>query len=94
MPHLAQQLVERSETQHYLLFSGRIPMKKELFDELLKSVKQGGEIIKRTEELVRPHVVRPNLELAYSQMSKDKKRESEALEWAEATFKDTAHEKR
>ena len=69
-------------------------MKKELFDELLKSVKQGGEIIKRTEELVRPHVVRPNLELAYSQMSKDKKRESEALEWAEATFKDTAHEKR
>ncbi len=52
------------------------------------------KISKFVEELVRPHVVRPNLEMAYSQMSKDKKRESEALEWAEATFKDTAHEKR
>ena len=30
------------------------------------------KISKFVEELVRPHVVRPNLELAYSQMSKDK----------------------
>ncbi len=52
------------------------------------------KISKFVEELVRPHVVRPNLELAYSQMAKDKKREADALEWAEATFKDTAHEKR
>ncbi len=52
------------------------------------------KISKFVEELVRPHVVRPNLELAYSQMSKDKKRESAALEWAETTFKDIAHEKR
>lgn len=52
------------------------------------------KISKFVEELVRPHVVRPNLELAYSQMAKDKKRESDALEWAEATFKDIAHEKR
>ena len=52
------------------------------------------KISKFVEELVRPHVVRPNLELAYSQMSKDRKREAEALEWAEATFKDIAHEKR
>jgi predicted CopG family antitoxin len=52
------------------------------------------KISKFVEELVRPHVVRPNLELAYSQMSKDKKRESDALEWAETTFKDIAHEKR
>lgn len=52
------------------------------------------KISKFIEELVRPHVVRPNLELAYSQMAKDKKRETEALEWAEITFKDTAHEKR
>jgi hypothetical protein len=42
----------------------------------------------------RPYVVRPNLELAYSQMSKDKKRESDALEWAETTFKDIIHDKR
>ena len=52
------------------------------------------KISKFVEELVRPHVVRPNLELAYSQMSKDKKREAEALDWAEMTFKDIAHEKR
>lgn len=53
-----------------------------------------GKISKFVEELVRPHVVRPNLELAYALMSKDKKRESDALDWAEATFKDIAHEKR
>ncbi len=52
------------------------------------------KISKFVEELVRPHVVRPNLELAYSQMSKEKKREEEALNWAEITFKDIAHEKR
>ena len=52
------------------------------------------KISKFVEELVRPHVVRPNLESAYSQMSKDKKREAEALDWAEITFKDITHEKR
>jgi predicted CopG family antitoxin len=52
------------------------------------------KISKFIEELVRPHVVRPNLELAYAQMAKDKKRESDALDWAETTFKDIAHEKR
>ncbi|MDP2895477.1 MAG: hypothetical protein Q8Q12_02825 [bacterium] len=61
-------------------------------------VSLGGQVAKESkgslEELVRPHVVRPNLELAYSEMSKDKKREAEALNWAEATFKDIAHEKR
>ncbi|MEK6652808.1 MAG: addiction module antitoxin [Nitrospirota bacterium] len=52
------------------------------------------KIGKFVEELVRPHVIRPNLELAYSQMSKDKKREADALDWAEMTFKDMAREKR
>ena len=52
------------------------------------------KISKFVEELVRPHVVRPNLESAYAQMAKDKKREKEASEWAETTFKDIAHEKR
>ena len=41
------------------------------------------KISKFIEGLVRPHVARPSLELAYSQISKDKKRETEALEWAE-----------
>lgn len=50
------------------------------------------KISKSIEELVRPHVIRPNLELAYAEMAKDKKREKEAMEWAEITFKDTDHE--
>ena len=50
------------------------------------------KISKFVEELVRPHVIRPNLESAYAQMAKDKKREEEALEWADITFKDIANE--
>ncbi len=46
------------------------------------------KISKFVEELVRPHVVRPNLESAYAQMAMDKKREEQAIEWAEITFKD------
>ncbi len=41
-----------------------------------------------------PVISLTNLELAYSQMAKDKKREAEALDWAETTLKDIAHEKR
>jgi siroheme synthase (precorrin-2 oxidase/ferrochelatase) len=51
------------------------------------------KISKFIEEIVRPHVVRPDLESAYAEMSKDKKREDEAMEWAEATYKDIANEK-
>ncbi|MFC1978065.1 addiction module antitoxin [Chloroflexota bacterium] len=50
------------------------------------------KISKFIEELVRPYVIRPNLELAYAEMAKDKKREKEPMEWAEITFKDTDHE--
>lgn len=64
----------------------------EVYTGLRKTI--GSRKISRfVQELVRPHVVRPNLELAYAQMAKDKKREKEASEWAEATFKDIAHEK-
>jgi predicted CopG family antitoxin len=50
------------------------------------------KISKFVEELVRPHVVRPKLDSAYADMARDKKREKEALEWAEATFKDVVRE--
>ncbi len=50
------------------------------------------KISRFVQELVRPHVVRPNLESAYAEMAKDRKREKEALEWAEMTFKDVSHE--
>jgi predicted CopG family antitoxin len=37
------------------------------------------------ESLVRPHVIGKDLEVAYKQMAQEEARESEALEWAEAT---------
>ena len=52
------------------------------------------KISKFVEELVRPHVVRPQLDSEYEMMSKDKVREAKALEWAEGTFRDRSHETR
>jgi hypothetical protein len=50
------------------------------------------KIGKFVQELVRPHVVRPNLEAAYAEMARDKRREQEAEEWAETTFRDVSNE--
>ena len=44
--------------------------------------------------LVRPHVVKRDLEAAYQQMAQEEKREAEALEWAEATLGDVSDETR
>ncbi len=52
------------------------------------------KISKFVQELVRPHVVTHKLESSYKEMSKDKVREREALEWSEATFGDITDEKR
>ena len=52
------------------------------------------KISRFVEDLVRPHVVKHELEKAYEEMSKDTYREKEALEWAEATFGESVHEKR
>ena len=46
------------------------------------------------EELVRPHVMFADLEAAYKQMAEDEERETEALEWAEATAGDVSNEAR
>jgi len=46
------------------------------------------------EELVRPHVLFPDLEAAYEQMAQDEEREVEALEWVEATAGDVSGETR
>jgi predicted CopG family antitoxin len=70
-----------------------ITIDEEVYEGLYNTI-GARKISKFVEELVRPHVVRPNLESAYSQMSKDKKREADALEWAETTFKDIVNEKR
>jgi predicted CopG family antitoxin len=70
-----------------------ITVDEEVYEGLHKTIGPR-KISKFVEELVKPHVVRPNLESAYAQMAKDKKREEEALEWAETTLKDIIHEKR
>ena len=46
------------------------------------------------EDLVRPHVLEPELEQAYQHMAQDEQREAEALEWAEGTVGDVADEPR
>ena len=64
-----------------------ITVDEEVYEGLYRTI--GPRKISRfVQELVRPHVVRPNLESAYADMAKDKKREKDAVEWAEATFKD------
>lgn len=68
-----------------------ITVDEEVYEGLHKII--GPRKISRfVQELVRPHVMRPNLESAYADMAKNKKREQEAIEWAESTFKDVAYE--
>ena len=52
------------------------------------------KISRFVEDLVRPHVVKHELESAYAQMAKDQRREKEALEWAEGTLRSNADETR
>ena len=53
-----------------------------------------GHISHFIEDLVRPHVLDEELERAYAQMAQDEQRETEALEWAEATVRDVSDEPR
>ena len=66
---------------------------KDVYEGLHKTIGRR-KISKFIEDLVRPHVIHPDLESAYAEMAKDRKREKEAAEWAEITFKDIAHETR
>jgi hypothetical protein len=79
--------VRRCEMQKKLT----ITVDEEVYEGLHKTIGPR-KISKFVEDLVRPHVVHPNLELAYADMAKDKQREKDALEWAETTFKDVSHE--
>ena len=62
--------------------------------EALRKVVGRGSISQFIEDLVRPHVMDLDLEAAYRAMAQDEARESEALEWAEATIGDVAGEPR
>ena len=68
-----------------------ITVDEEVYEGLHKTIGPR-KISKFIEDLVRPHVVYPDLESAYSDMAKDEEREKEALDWAETTFKDISHE--
>jgi predicted CopG family antitoxin len=68
-----------------------ITVDEEVYEGLHKTIGPR-KISKFIEDLVRAHVVHPNLESAYSDMAKDEEREKEALDWAETTFKDISHE--
>jgi predicted CopG family antitoxin len=68
-----------------------VTIDQEVYEGLHKAIGPR-KISKFIEELVRPHVIHPDLESAYAEMAKDKNREKEALKWAEVTFKDIAHE--
>ncbi len=68
-----------------------ITVDEEVYEGLHKTIGRR-KISRYIQEMVRPHVVRPNLEAAYAEMAKDKQREEEAQEWAENTFKDITDE--
>jgi len=62
--------------------------------EGLREVIGPRKISRFIEDLVRPHVTKKNIYAAYKEMAADEVRESEALEWAEATFGDVNYEER
>jgi predicted CopG family antitoxin len=58
----------------------------------LYSVVGPRKISRFIENLVRPHVLIPDMEAAYQEMAQDEEREAEALEWAESTLGDVSDE--
>ena len=62
--------------------------------EGLREVIGPRKISRFIEDLVRPHVTKKDIFAAYEEMGADEIRESEALEWAEATFGDVNDEER
>ncbi len=68
-----------------------ITVDEEVYEGLHKNIGRR-KISKFIEGLVRPHVIRKDLEAAYEQMAKDYERESGALEWTEATYGDSIDE--
>ena len=60
--------------------------------EGLKEVIGPRKISRFIEDLVRPHVIKKDIYAAYKEMAADEVRESEAIEWTEATFRDINNE--
>ena len=70
-----------------------ISIDKEVYEGLYAVIGRR-RISKFIEDLVRPHVIQPQLEAGYQQMAQDEEREAEALEWAEGTVGDVSNETR
>ena len=68
-----------------------ITVDEEVYKGLHKVIGRG-KISQFIEESVRAHVLRPDLESGYALMARDRRRATEALEWAETAFKDIGDE--
>ncbi len=68
-----------------------ITMDEEVYQGL-RDVVGPGKISRFVEKLVRPHVIKPNLEAAYEALAKEEEREAEALRYSEAVIGDSADE--
>jgi predicted CopG family antitoxin len=70
-----------------------ITLDEHVYDALHRVVGRG-YISQFIEDLVRPHIAHRDLDVAYQEMARDEVRETEALQWAEATIGDGFSEPR
>lgn len=70
-----------------------ITVEADVYERLHKVVGRG-KISNFIEELVRPQVLRRDLDAAYQDMARDETRETEAAAWSENLIGDIAHEAR
>jgi predicted CopG family antitoxin len=70
-----------------------VTIDEEVYDGL-REVIGPRKISRFIEDLVRPHVIKKEIYAAYREMADDQVRESEALEWTQATFGDVNDEAR
>ena len=70
-----------------------ISIDEQVYDGLYEVVGKGS-ISQFIETLVRPHVIKDDLDAAYKLMAEDQEREVEALAWSEALIGDLRHESR
>ena len=70
-----------------------ITLNEDIYNKLYEVVGHG-HISYFIESVIRPYLIKEDMEAAYQQMARDEMREAEALEWAEATIGDVSYEAR